>query len=237
MNVSLHGLFQRPIAYLPIVAKATGSVKLTVMWSQINYWTDKARDPEGWVYKTQAEMFEETGLSRKEQETARDLGAKIGVLSSDVRGTPPTVHYRVHRERMAELIERFEKGRGVEVKERKVKASNTIAYLRDIPEDDIAEIADKFSVSTKCVRDRAQDVIDYCEAKGRTYRDYKAALRNFVKMHIERHPDAVVSRATIHTVEKTIDDRPRLTEEQRQKATIQLQKMRDDLARKKSMSV
>ena len=65
-------LLKRPIAYNPIVAKAFGSVKLGILWSQIYYWTDKTKDPDGWIYKTQNEVFDETGLSRREQETAQD---------------------------------------------------------------------------------------------------------------------------------------------------------------------
>jgi hypothetical protein len=52
-----------------------------------------------------------------------------------------------------------------------------------LPVDDVKEMAQKYSVSEEFVKARAEDVIDYCEAKGKTYRDYKAALRNFIKSH------------------------------------------------------
>lgn len=240
MNITTAALFQRPIAYLPVVAKATGSVKLTVLWSQINYWTDRtAKDADGWVYKTQNEIYEETGLSRKEQETARDIGAKLGVLASDVRGTPPTVHFKVDRERMAELVERHERENGK--KEEKIvraRPANTIAYLKALPEADVAEIASRMKVSTKCVRDRAQDVIDYCEAKGKRYSDYKAALRNFIKSHVERHPDAIVRESTASVINhEDVARRDDMTPEQRAAANRKLDEMRAELARKKAMKV
>lgn len=107
MELVLKAMFQRVVAYTPIVAKATRSVKLTILWNQIHYWSDKTTDPEGWIYKSQEEIFEETGLSRKETDTARALGKKLGVMESIVRGTPPTVHYRVDIDRMIELIAEY----------------------------------------------------------------------------------------------------------------------------------
>jgi len=100
-------LLKRPIAYNPIVAKAFGSVKLGILWSQIYYWTDKTKDPDGWIYKTQNEVFDETGLSRREQETARKIGEKLGVLESEVKGTPPKVNYRINIGKTIELIDEY----------------------------------------------------------------------------------------------------------------------------------
>lgn len=99
----------RPIAYHAIIAKASGSVKLGVLWSQINYWKDKGKDPDGWIYKTKEELFEETGLSRREQETARKIGTKLGIIEEKLAGTPPTMHYRVNVEATAELIDAYVK--------------------------------------------------------------------------------------------------------------------------------
>lgn len=104
MELVLKAMFQRVVAYTPVIAKATGSVKLTVLWNQIYYWSDKTTDPEGWVYKSQEELFDETGLTRKSVDTARALGKKLGIMDSVVRGAPPTVHYRVDIDRMVELI-------------------------------------------------------------------------------------------------------------------------------------
>ena len=102
-------LLKRPIAYNPIVAKAFGSVKLGILWSQIYYWSDKTNDPNGWIYKTQNDIFDETGLSRKEQETARKLGKKLGILESEVRGVPPKVNFRVDIDKTIELLEDYSK--------------------------------------------------------------------------------------------------------------------------------
>lgn len=105
-NQAAKALF-KVIAYSPAVSKATGSIKFAVLWGQIKYWSDKARDPEGWVYKSSAELFDEIGMSRKESDTARGLGEKLGVMQSKVAGTPPTVHYLINEDKMVELIEKY----------------------------------------------------------------------------------------------------------------------------------
>jgi len=103
-------LLKRPIAYNPIIAKTFGSVKLGILWSQMYYWSERTNDKEGWIYKTQTEVFEETGLSRKEQETARKIGNKLGVLESEVRGVPPKVNFRVDIDKTIEMIDFYING-------------------------------------------------------------------------------------------------------------------------------
>lgn len=235
---AIRALLQRPVAYQPIIAKATGSVKLTVLWCQIHYWTDKTQDPDGWVYKTRDAIFEETGLGRKEQETVRELGSKLGVLMSEVRGTPPTVHFRVDEGRMIELIERYGKENPEKQppKRKSQKPESSMDWLKCIPDADLDEIAKKYNVARKTVIARAEDVRDYCEAKGKRYSDYKAALRNFIKSHIEKHPDAVMRHAATFTpsAEPPIE-RTEMTPEQRAASNKKLDEMRAELARKKAM--
>lgn len=108
MNKSLIKEFlKRPIAYQPIVAKSFGSVKLAILWCQFYYWMDKGNDPDGWIYKTQEAVFDETGLGRREQETARKIGIELGVLESKAMGKPYTVHFRVNLEKTEEIIVKY----------------------------------------------------------------------------------------------------------------------------------
>jgi len=109
-------LLKRPIAYNPIIAKTFGSVKLGILWSQMYYWSERTNDKDGWIYKTQNEVFEETGLSRKEQETARKIGKKLGVLESKVMGVPPKVNFRVDIDKTIELIDIYINGESKELK-------------------------------------------------------------------------------------------------------------------------
>jgi hypothetical protein len=60
-----------PIAYFPSLVPVAGSVKATVLLCQLIYWTPRAKDATGWIYKSQLELMAETGLSHKEQRQAR----------------------------------------------------------------------------------------------------------------------------------------------------------------------
>ena len=114
------------VAYKPIVAKVVGSVKLGILLSQLLYWKDKGRDPDGWIYKSRDEIFDETALSRKEQETARALGEKLGVLESKRMGDKGVMHYRINEEKLHELIEKWAETNGTEIKK-------VVKKVADIP--------------------------------------------------------------------------------------------------------
>jgi len=243
ISLSTKALMQRALAYHVAYAKATGSVKLAILWGQIHYWKDKAADPDGWVYKTRESIFDETGLSRKEQETARELGEKMGVLKSEVRGTPPTVHFLVDEDRMIELIEMYERGNQKEEPKKgtKERRTSSIEWLASMSEADLDEMASqiylrKYRVKREFILARAEDVIDYCQSKPKKYADYKAALRNFIKSHLERHPEEgiKVTEQKAHEVqeyEKEIDRSPEAQASLRAK----LDEMRKGLADKLSM--
>ena len=72
---------------------------------QLVYWTGKEHDPEGWIYKTQSEMEEKTGLSPRHQEKARKVLRKYGVLEEDLGGLPRRLWYRVDLEALLSVME------------------------------------------------------------------------------------------------------------------------------------
>lgn len=83
-----------------------GGVATALFLSQASYWgrlTLKDRpEGDGWFYKSQLEWEEETGLTRREQETARRNLVKAGVLEERFADTPRKLYFRV---RFAELVE------------------------------------------------------------------------------------------------------------------------------------
>ena len=86
----------RPVAYYPRLAKFIGSVKTTIFLCQFLYWEGKQKDKEeGWIFKTQKEITEETGLSRYEQEFARRELKQLGYLEETHKSIPRKVHYRI----------------------------------------------------------------------------------------------------------------------------------------------
>jgi hypothetical protein len=72
---------------------------------QLVYWIGKEHDREGWIYKTQREMEEETGLSRHFQEKARNILQSQGVLIEARRGLPRRLWYWVDLEALLYMME------------------------------------------------------------------------------------------------------------------------------------
>jgi len=93
-----------PVAYYRAFAAVGGGVTAGVFLSQLFYWHGKGRDPDGWIYKTQAAWEDETGLSRREQETARRNLRQRGIIEEKLAGIPATLHYRINVDRLAALL-------------------------------------------------------------------------------------------------------------------------------------
>lgn len=87
-------ILDRPIAFQRAFV-GLGGVTGALMLSQLVYWTGKERSGDGWIFKTQAELEEETGLTRAEQETARRRLVKIGVLKEKLEGLPARLHFKI----------------------------------------------------------------------------------------------------------------------------------------------
>jgi len=105
-------LTDRPVAYHPLFAKLCGGVTAGVLLSQLFYWIDKQKDPDGWIYKTQAEFTEETGLTRYEQEHARKQLRGLGVLREKKKGIPAKLHYEIDLEALTSLLDSSIQGWG-----------------------------------------------------------------------------------------------------------------------------
>ncbi|EPG3452740.1 replication protein RepO [Klebsiella oxytoca] len=87
-------LLDRPIAFQRSFIRLNIGVTAALFLSQMTYWTNRS-DDEGWVYKTQEEWEEETGLSRYEQEGARKKLRSIGVLLEKKKGVPARLFYKI----------------------------------------------------------------------------------------------------------------------------------------------
>jgi hypothetical protein len=100
----LRTILTRPVAFHRLFAAVGGSVGAGVFLSQLYYWSEHTTDPEGWVYKTAEEWFDETMLGRHELDTVRKALKARGVIEEKLRGVPPVTHYRI---RWDELFERL----------------------------------------------------------------------------------------------------------------------------------
>jgi len=79
-----------------------GGLNETLFLMNIVRWTGHQRDPEGWIYKTQAELEEETYLSPHLQRKARDRFVQNGWLEYRVKPLEHRTYYRL----LVEKIER-----------------------------------------------------------------------------------------------------------------------------------
>jgi hypothetical protein len=101
---ALDNLLDRPIAFNPSFKKITGSTNAALLLSQAFYWTKRTTDPDGWFYKTRDDWMDETGLTAEELDGARDKCKAAGVIEEKRKGVPATIHYRIIKPRVYELL-------------------------------------------------------------------------------------------------------------------------------------
>lgn len=110
MNITQ--LLDRPIAYHRIFVTLTRSIKAAVLLSQAIYWQKRARQADGWWYKTAEEWEEETGLTRHELDGARKASEKY--LKTDIRDVPPRLYWKVDTESLSADLLQFAENRQIE---------------------------------------------------------------------------------------------------------------------------
>ncbi len=104
-------------------------------------------------------------------------------------------------------------------KEEKIPAS--ISYLKEIPMEDVKEFVERFEINEKGVRSKAEDLLLYCERKGKVYKNYKAFLLNAIKKDCR---ERVILKP--QNIEKTI-----VTEEDKKSTRASLDKIKEGLLR------
>jgi hypothetical protein len=100
-------LLGRHITFHRRLVDLTDSVKAALLLSQTIYWTRHGRDIEanaGWFFKTSEQWEWETGLSVKEQFTARRVLRTQAILAEQCIGLPAKLHYRLCVDRLGELV-------------------------------------------------------------------------------------------------------------------------------------
>ena len=95
-------LVDRPIAFQRSFVRLGVGITGALLLSQIVYWQNRMEGQ--WFYKTQADLEEETGLTRYEQEGARKKLVSCGVLEEAKRGIPAKLYFRVNQVRLEALL-------------------------------------------------------------------------------------------------------------------------------------
>ena len=91
-------LLGRQIAFHRRLVDVTANIKAALLLAQSIYWTRHGRDiaeNDGWFWKTAEQWERETGLSAKEQATARDHLREQSLLEERRRGIPARLHFRL----------------------------------------------------------------------------------------------------------------------------------------------
>lgn len=68
------------------------------------------------------------------------------------------------------------------------KVSKATAYLSNVPQEDLKDFTSKFEVTERQVKNKGEDLLNYCKSKGKFYTDYKAFMSNALKKDFGLRP-------------------------------------------------
>lgn len=114
----------RPVAFYPGMAKYVGGVNACLFLCQLLYWSDKSTNEIG-IYKTAEEWTAETGLSYKEQATARKKLRELDLISEVEKRLEHKIYYLINTDRLNELIESGDSRKGSSRKSQRAVRGDT----------------------------------------------------------------------------------------------------------------
>jgi hypothetical protein len=90
-------IFEEPVVFHRSYVPVAGGITAALFLSYAGYaYESLPIDPDGWFTRTQAEWERETGLTRREQESARRVLRARGLLEERRRGLPAVLWFRVN---------------------------------------------------------------------------------------------------------------------------------------------
>lgn len=114
--MKLDKLFDRPIAFHRVFVSLDIGITGALLLSQSIYWSRRCSDDNGWFFKNAAEWEEETGMTRREQETARKRLKAAGFIHEELRGVPATLNFKVDFDAILEALRLSESANQVSTK-------------------------------------------------------------------------------------------------------------------------
>ena len=69
----------------------------------------------------------------------------------------------------------------VKLREESTSPEKHLSYLLNIPKEDLEEFVEKFNATPDKIKEKGDDLLNYCKAKGKQYKNYKSFLRNAIK--------------------------------------------------------
>jgi hypothetical protein len=102
------------VAFYPRLVDLSASVTAALLLGQCLYWTRTVQrqepDRNGWFWKTSAEWHRETGLTRREQDSARCRLRALGLLTEQRRGMPAKRWFRLDLEALGRQLGEVQRG-------------------------------------------------------------------------------------------------------------------------------
>lgn len=92
------------IRYLPDLAIAFGSVNAGIILSQLLYWHGTGKRRDGWIYKTEQEFYQETGLTRSKQDSALKILIDSKVVAKKLAQIPAKRHFKLDFVLLQEIL-------------------------------------------------------------------------------------------------------------------------------------
>lgn len=153
----------KEVRFYPKLNVITGSNNASLLLCYLIGWCGNQADKkEGWMCQSNSDISEQTGLTRKEQQSARKALKKLGVIEEQLRGIPRTTYYRLKIDTLNEIWNRYrEDPVGYTIKRPDVKPdvkggfrdelpdiSNDIRSLQESSNQDVPKEQLDFSLTT-----------------------------------------------------------------------------------------
>jgi hypothetical protein len=123
----------RVVGYSPDLARMVGGATTGLFLSQLLFLSDKGANPEGWVYKSEQEMGKETGLTKREQQTARRKLLSLGVIAIMRGGWKNTYHFKVLWDRLYQVIAGSQRTQNVPTEKRERAQNVSTESEQNVP--------------------------------------------------------------------------------------------------------
>lgn len=187
-------------------------------------------DQKGIFEKHKGRLFSRLILRRLDEWAERINSARnrSGVTRESLGSGSGATRARVEESRVEE--------KRVEKSTAPAKPEASVSYLRSIPEEDLKEFTYRFDASPKQVTSKAEDLVNYCEAKGKRYKNYRSFLINALKKDFKEMTDEERERRKV-TAERVAATRLKIVGEVQEIApgiTVSAEGM-GELERKKAL--
>ena len=182
----IEAMNDQPIAFNKHYVFIGCGINGALMLSQLVYWTSRTKDNDGWIFKTHHEWTMETGLTRREQDTARKTLKELGFLSEKKVGVPRRVFFKVERENLYKALIEYSESLATPSMHESAQLNaqispsnteNTTENTTDInlgasaPEQQKKFSAKKFLIENEVSEKTAQEFIDLKNKKRKTITD------------------------------------------------------------------